>query len=191
MIHRTELFLVDYDSVMSREPQRTETQPPEPEPERPDAPSARGAAFLLAQVGAHAAQRFAERVAELGVSPSDVGLLRLVARRPGLSQRELAEELGVVPSRVVTLIDQLDRGSLVERRRSVRDRRHHELYLSPGGEELLARMHEVAAAHEDALLTGLGPRERTALRELLGRIAQEQDLAPGVHPGYRQGGAWR
>ncbi|MEV0845557.1 MarR family winged helix-turn-helix transcriptional regulator [Streptomyces sp. NPDC049954] len=178
---------------MPGEPQRTEIQPPGPEPEwsAVEARSPRGAAFLLAQVGAYAAQRFAERVGELGVSPSDVGLLRLVARRPGLSQRELAGELGVVPSRVVTLIDQLDRGGLVERRRSARDRRHHELHLSPAGEELLARMHEVAADHEDALLTGLDTEERTALRELLGRIAREQDLAPGVHPGYRQGGVRR
>ena len=46
-----------------------------------------GSAFLLAQVGAHAAQRFTERIGELDLTPAQVGLLRLVASRPGQSQQ--------------------------------------------------------------------------------------------------------
>ncbi|MFD0571122.1 MarR family winged helix-turn-helix transcriptional regulator [Kitasatospora gansuensis] len=97
----------------------------------PGAPGPRGAAFLLAQIGAHAAALFAERVAELGLTPADVGLLRMIAGRPGRSQRALATDLGVVPSRVVALIDNLETKGLVERRRSTEDRRNHELHLSP------------------------------------------------------------
>ncbi|MFJ3904818.1 MarR family winged helix-turn-helix transcriptional regulator [Streptomyces sp. NPDC090025] len=149
------------------------------------APRPRGTAFLLAQLGAHAAGRFAERVAALGLTPPDVGLLRMIATRPGLSQRALATELGVVPSRVVTLIDQLDGKGLVERRRSTEDRRNHALHLSADGQRVLAEIGTVAGEHEADICAGLDDAERAVLTGLLERIAERQGLTPGVHPGYR------
>ncbi|MCP3803377.1 MarR family transcriptional regulator [Allokutzneria sp. A3M-2-11 16] len=143
------------------------------------------AAFLLAQLGAHAANRFAERVGELGLTPADVGLLRMIATDPGLSQRALADHLGVVPSRVTALIDQLDRRGLVERRRSAEDRRNYELHLTEEGGRVLARMRPLAAAHEDDLFAALDQEQRSRLAELLRLIADEQGLTAGVHPGYR------
>lgn len=148
----------------------------------------RGAAFLLAQIGAHAAGRFAERIGHLGVTPADVGLLRMIAGQPGRSQRALSEDLGVVPSRVVTLIDGLERKDLVERRRSAEDRRNYELHLTAEGKRALSAVSRAAAAHEDALLAALDPEQRTLLLGLLERVAAEQELTPGVHPGYRTRG---
>ncbi|QLE75423.1 MarR family transcriptional regulator [Streptomyces rectiverticillatus] len=55
----------------------------------------------------------------------------MIATRPGLSRRALAADLGVVPSRVVTLVDHLDGKGLVERRRSTEDRRNQQ-GLTPG-----------------------------------------------------------
>ncbi|MFJ5549796.1 MarR family winged helix-turn-helix transcriptional regulator [Streptomyces sp. NPDC093225] len=161
----------------SRQPHTTDTAA---------AAGPRGAAFLLAQIGAHAAERFAERVGHLGLTPADVGLLRMIAGRPGRSQRALAEDLGVVPSRVVTLIDGLE--GLVERRRSAEDRRNYELHLTAEGGRTLGAVSRAAAAHEDALLAALDPDQRALLLGLLERVAAEQELTPGVHPGYRARG---
>ncbi|NUW34192.1 winged helix-turn-helix transcriptional regulator [Nonomuraea sp. SMC257] len=149
----------------------------------------RGTAFLLSQVGAHAAARFAERVGELGVAPSDIGLLRMIALQPGRSQQSLAGELGVVPSRVVALVDGLERKGLVERRRSPRDRRNHELHLTEEGGRVMAEMRTVGAAHEDDICAALDEEQRNQLAALLEAIAAQQNLAPGVHPGYRQSSA--
>ncbi|WP_329496708.1 MarR family winged helix-turn-helix transcriptional regulator [Kitasatospora herbaricolor] len=149
------------------------------------APTPRGAAFLLTQLGTHAADRFAVRVAELGLTPPDIGLLRTIATRPGRSQRALAADLGVVPSRVVALIDRLDGKGLVERRRSTEDRRNHELYLSAEGGRVLGEVRGIAAAHEDDILSALDDGQRAELTELLGLVAAQQGLAPGIHPGYR------
>jgi DNA-binding MarR family transcriptional regulator len=150
-------------------------------------PARTGSAFLLAQIGAHAAGRFAERVAVLGLGPGDVGLLRLIAGEPGRSQQSLAAALGVVPSRVVALVDGLERKGLVERRRSTQDRRNYELHLTGEAKQVMARMREVGSAHEEDMLAGLDTTERAQLAALLGKVAAHHDLAPGVHPGYRQG----
>ncbi|WP_245721530.1 MarR family winged helix-turn-helix transcriptional regulator [Nocardia crassostreae] len=145
----------------------------------------RAVAFQLAQLGTHAAQRFSERIAEIGLTPPEAGILRLIAANPGLSQRALAAELGVVPSRVVALIDPLDRKGLIERRRSAADRRNHELHLTPEAGRLLARLATVAMAHEAALTAPLTDAEYLQFADLLTRLAAAGDLTPGVHPGYR------
>ncbi|MEU1733392.1 MarR family transcriptional regulator [Streptosporangium sp. NPDC020145] len=146
----------------------------------------RGTAFLLSQVGAHAAARFAERVGALGVAPSDVGLLRMIAMRPGRSQQSLAGELGVVPSRVVTLVDGLERKGLVERRRNPQDRRNYALYLTEEGSRVMAGMREVGTAHENDICAALDEAQREQLAALLEAVAVQQGLTPGVHPGYRR-----
>lgn len=149
-------------------------------------PGPRGAAFLLAQVGAHASERFSDRVQEIGLSPPEVGLLRMIAGQPGRSQQSVAVDLGVVPSRVVVLIDGLGHKGLVERRPGTTDRRHHELYLTVEGERVMMDMRTIATTHDDDLLAALSPDERAELIRLLRRIADQQGLTPGVHPGYRQ-----
>ncbi|MEQ3553705.1 MarR family winged helix-turn-helix transcriptional regulator [Pseudonocardia nematodicida] len=145
-----------------------------------------GSAFLLAQIGAHAASRFAERISELDLTPPQTGLLRAVAAEPGRSQQSLARHLGTPASRLVALVDGLAGRGLVERRRNPDDRRLHALHVTPAGKEMLDRIGGVAGEHEQDLLGALDPDERATLRELLSRVADDQGLTPGVHPGYRR-----
>lgn len=144
-----------------------------------------GVAFLLAQLGAHAARRFGERVSALGLTPPDAGLIRKVASDPGISQQALAEHLGIMPSRMVALIDDLEAKGIIARRRSNQDRRNYALELTEKGSALLTQLSKVAAEHEEALCAALNQDERIELKSLCGRIAEQQGLTPGVHPGYR------
>jgi DNA-binding MarR family transcriptional regulator len=142
-------------------------------------------AFLLSQVGAVATARFTDRLAELGLQPSDIGILRMIASDPGLSQQTLAGMLGVGPSRVVALIDALEQKSLVSRARSTTDRRNYELRLTARGGDVMSRMREIGAAHENDIVSALSPDERRTLGGLLSKIAESHQLTPDVHPGYR------
>jgi DNA-binding MarR family transcriptional regulator len=157
---------------------------PTDRPAQPTKP--RGTAFLLAQIGAHAATRFAERISELGVIPADVGILRMIATQPGRSQQSLAEELRVVPSRVVALVDNLERKDLVERRRNPTDRRNYALHLTTQGTQVMSRMRALATAHENDICAALDDTQHAQLTELLETIAAQQGLTPRVHPGYQQ-----
>ena len=141
-------------------------------------------AFLLAQVGAHAAARFAERLEPLGLTPAHVGSLRIIAASEGTSQQEVATKLGMFPSRLVALVDELQERGLVERVENARDRRIYSLQLTKDGRELLERIGRVAREHQDSLLTSLTAQEREQLASLLQRVAGQQGLQPGVHPGF-------
>ena len=121
-----------------------------------------GSAFLLAQVGAHAASRFAERLEPLGLTPPQAGLMRQVAQTPGQSQRALAGALAVHATRLVSLVDDLESRGLVERRRDPDDRRNQRLHLTAAGHEMLGEIARVAREHERDLCAALDAPERRA-----------------------------
>jgi DNA-binding MarR family transcriptional regulator len=141
-------------------------------------------AFLLAQIGSHGAASFAERLRVLSLVPADAGILRIIQATEGISQQALGAELGVAPSRLVALIDDLERRGLVERRDQPSDRRSNALYLTSNGRDVLKRIAQVAREHQQALCAALSDNEREQLAQLLKRIADEQGLRPGVHPGF-------
>ncbi len=145
-----------------------------------------GVAFLLAQLGAHAAAAFAERVLTLGLTPPQAGVLRRLGQFPGQSQRELADALGMHAPRLVALIDELEDRGLVARDRDPHDRRNYAITLTDDGRRVLAELARVAREHELAITTALDDDERAQLLALLGRLAEEQGLTPGVHPGFRR-----
>ena len=145
----------------------------------------RESAFLLAQLGAHAAAQFAERLRVLDLAPSDAGILRLLRVAAGLSQQELATKLKIHPSRLVAILDKLEKRGFVERRANPEDRRLYSLHLASGGDEVLGAIRKVAREHQEALLSTLSGEERETLAALLTRIADQQGLTRGVHPGYQ------
>jgi DNA-binding MarR family transcriptional regulator len=143
-------------------------------------------AFLLSQVGAHGAARFAERIAPLKLKPYHSGILRILGREPGMTQQALCDRLGMFPSRLVGLLDDLEKSGLMERRASPADRRTYALHLTRTGREMLTRIGRLARQHQDDLCAALNERERKVLAQLLSRIVAQQEITPDVHPGYRQ-----
>src|SRR5215813_7532581 len=155
-------------------------------------PKLRGpTAFLLAQIGAHAAGQFGERLKSLRLLRPHAGILRLIAASPGLSQQELGRRLAILPSQLVALLDELQERGLIERRQDPTDRRTYALHLTASGRNTTEEIGRIAREHDDAICSGLDSDERQQLHGLLSRIANQQGLNPGVHPGYRQLGKKR
>ena len=155
-------------------------QTPDPAPElQPRG----GVAFLLVQLGTYVAGLFGERLKPLGLEPRQAGMLFRLAQNNGRSQQAIAELIGVNPTRMVFLTDELEKLGLVERRRNPADRRSHALYLTEAGTAMLARVREVTKAHEAAVTGSLGEAERDQLTALLRRLAADQGLAGQALPG--------
>jgi DNA-binding MarR family transcriptional regulator len=146
-----------------------------------------GAAFLLSQVGFHSSRLWRERMERLGLDSREVVLLRHVGAAEGQSQHALAQALQIPPSRMVALVDGLEQRGLLERRPIPGDRRVRALHLSRKGRSVLRKVMDASAEHEAELSVGLDPSEREQLIALLSRIAAEQKLPTGVHPGVAEG----
>ena len=159
-------------------------QTPDPAPELQPHSSV---AFLLVQLGTYVAGLFGERLKPLGLEQRHAGMLVRLAQNNGRSQQAIAELMGVNPTRMVFLTDELEKLGLVERRRNPADRRSHALYLTEAGTAMLARVLEVTRAHEAAITASLSGAERDQLTALLRRLAADQGLAEHWLPGAPQG----
>lgn len=144
-----------------------------------------GVAFLLAQLGAHASEQFAGALGEIELTPPVAGVLRILKVTPDLSQQELALRLGMAPSRLVAIVDDLEQRGWVVRERGTADRRVNRLVLTEAGHTAFGDVARVARAHESRTTAALSEGEAAALRELLSKVATQQGLTDGVHPGFR------
>jgi DNA-binding MarR family transcriptional regulator len=142
-----------------------------------------GVAFLLSQLGYYSSRRWKVRLAPLGLDPRQVMVLRRLAGDEGRSQQALGDALQIPPSRMVALVDALEQRGLLRRRPSPSDRRVRTLHLTKEGRRLLGEIMEISVEHEQELCRGLQPADREQLLTLLNRLAAEQGLAEGVHPG--------
>jgi len=148
-----------------------------------------GFAFLLVQLGTAVAREFSDQLAPLGVEPRHVGMLTRLAANEGRSQQAIGELIGLNPTQMVFLVDELEDRGFVERRRNPADRRSYGLFLTGSGRDMLRRVQEVARAHQQALGSVLSPQEQEQLTAMLGRLARAQGLTeqglPGAPPPAR------
>jgi len=121
-----------------------------------------------AQVAAY--QNFAELLADLNVSPGQVGVLVLVQSNPGINQTRVGNALGIDRSTLVAVIDRLEGRDLIARTPSPTDRRSHALMLTKAGERYLGDLLPRVRDHEGQIATRLSDKERSLLIDLLARV---------------------
>jgi len=116
-------------------------------------------------------QDFDERMGELAISTAQFSVLRLARDNPGLNQRALADALGAETSRMVLIIDDLERRGLVARLASTVDRRARAIYLTAEGRKLLKTLERRAAQNDRAMATRLRGDDVKVLLRMLRNIA--------------------
>jgi DNA-binding MarR family transcriptional regulator len=142
-------------------------------------------ALLLVQLGLEAARQFGEQLAPLGLEPRHAGMLIRLAANEGKAQQAIGELLGLNPTQMVFLVDELEGRGFVERRRNPADRRSYALYLTPAGRDVLSKVWEATQVHQARLGASLSESEQQQLTQLLGRIARDQGIAGESLPGLR------
>jgi DNA-binding MarR family transcriptional regulator len=145
-------------------------------------------AFLLSQVGTHAARRFSKRLEAAGLQPPQFRVLNMVDAAEGQSQQAIGEAIQAPASRMVAIVDELEERGLVERRPHPKDRRIRALHLTREGRRALSRGRGIAMEHEAELVRGLSAADRRRLVTLLQTVVDEQGIGSGVHPGLSDPG---
>src|SRR3954452_21385155 len=105
----------------------------------------------------------------LGLTPALFALLNVIGAREGAIQQELGSAMGIDPSTMVALVDQLEGAGLAKRRPSPTDRRAREVAITAKGHRVLERARNMVLEVEDAVLGGLSADERRQLTALLRR----------------------
>jgi DNA-binding MarR family transcriptional regulator len=117
----------------------------------------------------------AEALGTIGLTPALFGVLNVLGARDGAIQQELGSAMGVDPSTMVSLIDELESQDLAKRRPHPDDRRARRVSITPKGRRRLERARKLAFEAEDDVLGGLTAAER---RELLALLRRAFGTAP-------------
>jgi DNA-binding MarR family transcriptional regulator len=134
--------------------------------------------MLLVKIGRFAERWFAEALKPSELTPKHVGVLLQVRAQP-TSQQALIESVGVDPSKLVGLLNDLEAEGLIVRRRDPTDRRRHIVELSKEGQTQVAAAERAVAKVEERLFAGIDDEERAQLRRMLARVADASGILEG------------
>src|SRR5580692_10175126 len=117
----------------------------------------------------------AQRLAPLGLTPAQERALRMITRsEEPLRMTELADQLGIVPRSVTTVVDALEQAGLVRREIDPRNRRAIRLHLTDRGSAVRDDMREARRQAAEDLFAPMPEGDRKTLTELLTRLAEDR-----------------
>lgn len=130
----------------------------------------RAIGLRLTVLARHLRNNFDRQVAGLHVTRSQWAMIAVVSRRPGATQRVIAEALEMSEASAGRLIDRLCADGLLERRDRDDDRRARAVYLTEAAEPLLAKLATIAIETEERMFTGFSDEELDRLQSYMDRI---------------------
>ncbi len=127
--------------------------------------------YMLTKLGQAAFDGFARKLAPLGLRPKHCGALALLEALKQPSQQSLGKALGVAPSAMVVVLDDLEGLNAIRRVADPDDRRKFSVELTSVGGDLLRSATRLANALDAELLAHLSAAEQETLRRLLAKSA--------------------
>jgi DNA-binding MarR family transcriptional regulator len=129
--------------------------------------------------------RTADTLNSIGLTPALFALLNVLGARDGTIQQQLSADMGIDPSAMAKLINELESAVLVQRRRRPGDRRAWEVSITPKGRRTLERARRAVTQVEDEVLGGLNAADRRQLLILLRRALVSAPAQPPWRPEER------
>jgi DNA-binding MarR family transcriptional regulator len=137
--------------------------------------------FVLHKVGITNRRAVADRLtAEAGVGLWQFAVLSALSDFGPSAQRDVGDRLGLDPSDLVRLMDELLQAGLIDRVREPEDRRRYRISLTPAGRATLRTAKGTVAKAEQDALAPLTEAERARLHELVVKVFAHR---PGGQPG--------
>ena len=131
--------------------------------------------YLLNRAGARIATAFGEEMRPLGASLQIWRVLAALRERDGRRMGDLSETTSIEVSTLTRLVDNMEKGGLVERRRDAGDARAVALYVTAAGRRLTRRILPIAERYETVALKGFSAREAATLKKALQRLYDNMD----------------
>ena len=131
--------------------------------------------FLLARLGLMYKAAAIASMEDAGFELYDYSVLALLAEGTRETQSTIADALTLDPSRLVALLDSLEKRDLIARQRDPQDRRRHVVSITRAGEQELDRLRDMMRKLEDEFFAPLSAADRKALHDILSKLAECND----------------
>jgi DNA-binding MarR family transcriptional regulator len=132
--------------------------------------------FLIRRIQQLSVSIFMSRLMELGITPLQYTVLRLLGDNPELDQVNIASLAGLDTSTTMDIVARLDDRGLIKRTRGLTDQRRRLAVLTAEGTELLDRARPLVEAAQRELLAPLNKRQQAAFLNAMCLLVEGHDV---------------
>jgi MarR family transcriptional regulator for hemolysin len=111
-----------------------------------------------------------ELLDKAGITMAQWKVINTLTTQNGITQREIADNVGLDTSSLIPLIDRLEAKALVERRPDAYDRRINRLYLTEKAEALLDSIHSCIISLKKIVTKGIPEDQLEITQQVLERV---------------------
>ncbi|MEF9941704.1 MAG: MarR family transcriptional regulator [Lachnospiraceae bacterium] len=101
------------------------------------------------------------------LKPGQAGILFILDKNKGLSQRELAEFIGVKPPSITVALQKMEKKGFLERELDKQDQRIMRLRITQQGRECIINIKRVVKEMDEILCADMNSEEKILVRRLL------------------------
>lgn len=124
-----------------------------------------------------------ERLRPLGLSQAKWRTLSHLSKNDGtLTQRDLAQRIGVEEPTLVNLLHRLEREGWIERRDAAHDRRCKTVHLQRRSDAVLGKIHKAARQLRTELIAEISPNDLQTCMKVLAQIRSKAGDDSAVFP---------
>lgn len=149
----------------------------DPHPAFPDASLTMRAFGAFRQAMLNHRRLLMREMAEHDLHPGQAFCVAAVSHKPGITQAELAEELGVSRPTVSVMLQKLERAGAIERHTDSEDQRYTRIYLTDEGRARYSVMHSVFSDIAEKTIEPMSESDRAELMRLLGVLTDNMQAA--------------
>ena len=108
----------------------------------------------------------------VGIGLAQSKVIYALSLQPGMTQRELADKVGIETPTLVVMIDKLEKEHLVKRQNDKQDRRIKRIFITPKADRLVDRMIQSALSIKKIATKNISENEVKHILENLNKISQ-------------------
>ena len=126
-----------------------------------------------------------ERSAPLGLLAGSYPFFFHLSHHPGQTQEELSRRIMIDKAFTARVVRRLEEEGYLLREPDPRDKRILRLSLTPTGEAMVPRLHEITQERVNLLTAGFTEEEKQTVQELMGRMTRNALSREGFHENKR------
>lgn len=120
-----------------------------------------------------------QQLADTGIHPGQLPIIKLIGDSSGLSQREISKRLHIKPPTVAVSIKRMEKAKMVERHMDTNDQRITRIYLTKKGQDFYAAVNLLLHKNEEALFKGFTESEVCLFKRFMKQMITNLDE---IHP---------
>ncbi len=107
---------------------------------------------------------------KIGVYPGQPPLLFILNKNDGLSQKEIAEKIGIKASTITVMLKRMESGNLIFRKQDDADQRISRVFLTDEGRHLCEKSLEITKALQDECFGNFTEEEKVIFKKMLSKM---------------------